>query len=86
MINCNLEKNTQSKKETRMKETFMLHSKASSYGLTDVEQTDLLNKHMPTFEIYHILLFELRSTFYRRTCQIEVDIRLIYVPQDNADA
>lgn len=65
MINCNLEKNTQSKTETRMKETFRLPSKASSYGLTDVEQTNLLNKHTPTFEIYHILLLQHRSTFYR---------------------
>lgn len=63
MINCNLEKNTQSKKETRMKETFMLHSKASSYELTDVEQTDPLNKHTPTFEIYHHPAFFFLASF-----------------------
>lgn len=56
MINCNLEKNTQSKEETQLRETFML-SKSSSYVLTDVEKTNLSNKHTPTFEIYHILLF-----------------------------
>lgn len=65
MINCNLEKNTRSKEEPRLKGTFMLLSNSSSYVLTDVEKTNLTNKHTPTFEIYQILLFYLPLTFYR---------------------
>lgn len=72
MINCNLEKDTQSYKETRLKGTFILHSKSSSYVLTDVEQTNILNKHTP-FDIYHILIF---FSFIRHFTDEYVKLRL----------